>query len=50
MKAWIYIGSEEYIKKENGVKDGNWVKYISDKKGSNDWWKDTETVAGLHEK
>jgi len=49
-KAWIYIGSEKYIKKENGVKDGNWVKYISDKKGSNDWWRNVNTVKGLNEK
>ncbi|RZD34062.1 MAG: hypothetical protein CXT75_10560 [Methanobacteriota archaeon] len=49
-KAWIYIGTEKYIKKENAVKDGNWVKHISEKKGNQDWWKDTDTVAGLHEK
>ena len=49
-KAWIYIGSEKYIKKENTVKDGNWVSHISEKEGNQDWWKDTETVAGLHEK
>ena len=49
-KAWIYIGSEKYIKKENAVKDGNWVKHISKKEGNKDWRKDTETVAGLHEK
>ena len=49
-KAWIYIGSEEYISKENAVKDGNWVKHISMKEGNKDWWKDTDTVAGLHEK
>ena len=49
-KAWIYVGSEEYISKENAVKDGNWVKHISKKKGNQDWWKDTDTVAGLHEK
>jgi len=49
-KAWIYIGSEKYIKKENRVKKGNWVKHISEKKGNQDWWKDTDTVAGLHER
>ena len=49
-KAWIYIGTEKYIKKENAVKDGNWVKHISKKEGNKDWWKDTDTVAGLHEK
>ena len=49
-KAWIYIGSDEYIKKENVVKDGNWVKHISKKEGNKDWWKETDTVAGLHEK
>ena len=49
-KAWIYIGSKEYVKRENAVKDGNWVKHISEKKGDQDWWKDTDTVAGLHEK
>ena len=49
-KAWIYIGSKEYVNEENKVKDGNWVKHISKKEGSNDWWKDTDTVSGLHEK
>ena len=49
-KAWIYIGSEKYIKKENIVKDGNWVKHISRKEVDKDWWKETDTVAGLHEK
>ena len=49
-KAWIYIGSKEYVNEENKVKDGNWVKHISKKEGSKDWWKDTDTVAGLHEK
>jgi len=47
-KAWIYIGSKEYVNEENKVKDGNWVKHISKKKRNNDWWKDTDTVAGLH--
>jgi gamma-glutamylcyclotransferase (GGCT)/AIG2-like uncharacterized protein YtfP len=49
-KAWIYIGSEKYVKKENTVKDGNWVNHISKKEGNQDWWKETDTVAGLHEK
>tara|TARA_B100001750_G_scaffold23853_1_gene15927 strand:- start:69 stop:536 length:468 start_codon:yes stop_codon:yes gene_type:complete len=49
-KAWIYIGSEEYVKKKNTIKNGNWVKHISKKEGSKDWWKETDTVAGLHEK
>ena len=49
-RAWIYIGIEEYVKKETVVRNGNWVKHISKKKGNKDWWKDTETVAGLHEK
>ena len=49
-KAWIYIGSEQYICKKNAVMNGNWVKHISKKEGSKDWWKETETVAGLHEK
>jgi len=50
VKAWIYIGSEEYVKKENAVEEGNWVKHISEKRGNKDWWKDTDTVAGLHSK
>ena len=49
-KAWIYIGSEQYICKKNAVMNGNWVKHISTKEGSKDWWKETDTVAGLHEK
>jgi len=50
VKAWIYIGNGKYIKKGNEVKAGNWVKHVSEKKGNQDWWKDTDTVAGLHEK
>ena len=49
-KVWIYVGSKEYVKEENAVKNGNWVKHISKKKGNQDWWKDTDTVAGLHER
>ena len=37
-KAWIYIGSKEYVKEGNLVKDGNWIKHISKKDGSKDWW------------
>ena len=48
MKAWIYIGTEKYIKKENAVKDGNWVKHVSEKKGNQDWWDDVNSVKGLH--
>ena len=47
-KTWIYIGSTEYVKKENDVKDGNWVKHISKKEGNNDWWENINTVEGLH--
>ena len=47
-KAWIYIGSEKYIKKENAVKDGNWVKHVSEKKGNQTWWDDVNSVKGLH--
>ena len=47
-KAWIYIGSKEYVNKENKVKDGNWVKHISKKEGNQDWWKNVNTVEGLH--
>ena len=50
VKAWIYIGSEKYIQNENLVRGGNWVKHISEKKGNKDWWKDTDTVAGLDRK
>jgi len=49
-KAWIYIGSEKYISKENAVKDGSWVKHISKKEGNQDWWENVNTVEGLHDK
>ena len=49
-KALIYIGSEDFVKEENAVEEGNWVKHISEKKGNRDWWKETDTVAGLHTK
>ena len=49
-KALIYIGSEDFVKEENAVKKGNWIAHISTKKGNHDWWKETDTVAGLHTK
>ena len=49
-KAWIYIGRKEYVNEENKVKGGNWVKHISKKEGNQDWWKNVNTVEGLHEK
>ena len=49
-KALIYIGSEDFIKEENAVEEGNWVKHMSGKKENQDWWKDTDTVAGLHKR
>ena len=50
VRAWIYIGSEEYIDQEKTVPSGKWAKHMSGKKGNQDWWKDTDTVAGLHKK
>ena len=49
-KAWVYLGSIEFINKERSVESGNWVQHVSEKKENQDWWKDTDTVAGLHEK
>ena len=49
-KALIYIGSEDFVKEENAVKKGNWIAHISTKKGNHDWWKETDTVAGLDSK
>ena len=48
--AWIYIGSEDYIKKENIVKGGNWVKHIKQKKQNQQWWENVNTVQGLDKK
>ena len=47
-KAWVYIGNRKYITTENVVKEGDWVKHVYKKKGNQDWWKETDTVAGLH--
>jgi len=49
-KALIYIGTEEYIRKENGVEGGNWIAHVSNKNKNPDWWKKADTVAGLHTK
>tara|TARA_Y100000588_G_scaffold152659_1_gene166798 strand:- start:1474 stop:1941 length:468 start_codon:yes stop_codon:yes gene_type:complete len=49
-KAWVYLGSIEFISNEKIVESGKWVNHISEKKENMDWWKDTPTVAGLHEK
>ena len=49
-KALIYIGSEDFVKKENAVEGGNWIAHVSNKKKNQDWWKDTDTVAGLDTK
>ena len=48
--AWIYIGSEDYIKRENIVKGGNWVKHIKQKKQNREWWENVNTVQGLDKK
>ena len=50
VKAWIYTGNEKYIRKENTVEGGNWVKHMSGKKGNQDWWENVKSVEGLHEK
>ena len=49
-KALIYIGTKEYIRKENAVEGGNWIAHVSNKNKNQDWWKDTDTVAGLDTK
>ena len=48
--AWICIGSEDYIKKENIVMGGNWVKHIKQKKQNQEWWENVNTVQGLDKK
>ena len=49
-KAWFYLGNIKYIQSEKNVESGNWVEHVSKKKGNQDWWKDADTVAGLHER
>ena len=48
--AWIYIGSKDYVKRENEVKGGNWVKHIKMKEQNKEWWENVNTVQGLDEK
>ena len=48
--AWIYIGSEDYIKRKNVVKGGSWVKHIKQKKQNQEWWENVNTVQGLDKK
>ena len=48
--AWIYIGSEDYIKRETEVKGGSWVKHIKKKKQNLEWWENVNTVQGLDKK
>jgi gamma-glutamylcyclotransferase (GGCT)/AIG2-like uncharacterized protein YtfP len=49
--AWVYLGNKKYIDKVKAVPGGKWAKYVAKKKEEHqDWWKDTDTVAGLHEK
>ena len=49
--AWVYLGHKKYIDKGKAVPGGKWAKYVARKKEEHqDWWKDTDTVAGLHEK
>ena len=37
--------------KGKAVPDGKWAKHVARKKKEHqDWWEDTDTVAGLHEK
>ena len=49
--AWVYLGHKKYVDKERPVPGGKWAKHVARKKKEHqDWWKDTDTVAGLHEK
>tara|TARA_B100000809_G_scaffold225893_1_gene237144 strand:- start:205 stop:591 length:387 start_codon:yes stop_codon:yes gene_type:complete len=49
--AWVYLGHKKYIVQEKPVLGGKWAKYVARKKEEHqDWWEDTDTVAGLHEK
>ena len=49
--AWVYLGHNKYIDQEKPVPGGKWAKHVARKKEEHqDWWKDTDTVAGLHEK
>ena len=41
----------KYIDQERPVPSGKWAKHVAKKKREHqDWWEDTDTVAGLHEK
>ena len=49
--AWVYLGHKKYIGKEKSVPSGKWAKHVAKKKEKHqDWWEETDTVAGLHEK
>ena len=49
--AWVYLGHKKYIDKGKAVPGGKWAKHVARKKKEHqDWWEDTDTVAGLHEK
>ena len=49
--VWVYLGHKKYIDQERPVPGGKWAKHVARKKEEHqDWWKDTDTVAGLHEK
>ena len=49
--AWVYLGHKKYIDQEKPVLDGKWAKHVAKRgKEQQDWWEDTNTVAGLHEK
>ena len=49
--AWVYLGHKKYIDQEKPILGGKWAKHVTRKgKEQQDWWEDTNTVAGLHEK
>jgi gamma-glutamylcyclotransferase (GGCT)/AIG2-like uncharacterized protein YtfP len=49
--AWVYLGHQKYIDQEKPILGGKWAKHVARKgKEQQDWWEDTNTVAGLHEK
>ena len=49
--VWVYLGHKKYIDQERPVPGGKWAKPVARKKKEHqDWWEDTDTVAGLHEK
>jgi hypothetical protein len=46
---WIYLSQPRFVQGKAIVSSGDWAAYVAKKQiGSDDWWRNVNSVAGLH--